>query len=63
MPQSTPARPAGPTDALALLAILIGARRAGDRLLEVAARRTLENEHQIKVRFLMPSGQEAAPCA
>ncbi len=37
------------TDPPTLLAILIGARRAGDRTLEAVVRRQLENEHRIKV--------------
>lgn len=34
-----------------LVAILIAARRTGDRLLEMVARRELEERHQIKIRF------------
>jgi hypothetical protein len=34
-----------------LLAILIAARRTGDRLLETVARRELEQRHRIKIRF------------
>jgi hypothetical protein len=34
-----------------LLAILIAARRTGDRLLETVARRELEERHKIKIRF------------
>jgi hypothetical protein len=34
-----------------LVAILIAARRTGDRLLETVARRELEQRHRIKIRF------------
>jgi hypothetical protein len=34
-----------------LVAILIAARRTGDRLLETVARRELEERHRIKIRF------------
>jgi hypothetical protein len=34
-----------------LLAILVAARRAGDRLLETIARRELQQRHRIKVRI------------
>ncbi len=34
-----------------LLAILIAARRTGDRLLETVARRELDVRHKIKIRF------------
>ncbi len=34
-----------------LVAILIAARRTGDRLLETVARRELEERHKIKIRF------------
>ena len=34
-----------------LLAILIAARRTGDRLLETVARRELEERYQIKISF------------
>ena len=34
-----------------LVAILIAARRTGDRLLERVARRELEQRHGIKIRF------------
>ncbi len=34
-----------------LLAILIAARRTGDRLLETVARRQLEERHRITVQF------------
>jgi hypothetical protein len=38
-------------DAPVLVAILIAARQAGDRLLETVARRELEERHRIKIRF------------
>ena len=38
-------------DAPVLVAILIAARRTGDRLLETVARRELEQRHRIKIRF------------
>jgi hypothetical protein len=34
-----------------LVAILIAARRTGDRLLEIVARRELEQRHHIKIQF------------
>jgi hypothetical protein len=34
-----------------LVAILIAARRTGDRLLEAVARRELEQRHRIKISF------------
>ena len=34
-----------------LVAILIAARKTGDRLLEAVARRELEAQHRIKIRF------------
>jgi hypothetical protein len=43
-----------------LLAILIAARRTGDRLLESIARRELEQAHRIAVRF-MREREEACP--
>jgi hypothetical protein len=39
-------------DAPILLAILIAARRTGDRLLETVARRELMERHGVKVRFM-----------
>jgi len=39
------------SDPLVLVAILIAARRAGDRLLETVARRELEQRHGIRIRF------------
>ena len=41
----------GPNDPPILLAILIAARRTGDRLLEKVVRRELEDRHKIKVHF------------
>lgn len=38
-------------DAPILLAILIAARRTGDRLLETIARRELEEQHGITIQF------------
>jgi hypothetical protein len=49
-----------PADPPILLAILIAARRTGDRLLETVARRELEERHKIKVRFAR--NPEAQPC-
>jgi hypothetical protein len=43
-----------------LVAILIAARRTGDRLLEMVARRELEQRHRIKVRF--GREPEVKPC-
>jgi hypothetical protein len=43
-----------------LLAILVAARRAGDRLLERVARRELEERHRIKIQ--MARGPEIQPC-
>jgi hypothetical protein len=43
-----------------LLAILIAARRTGDRLLETVARRELEQRHRIKIRFAREP--EGKPC-
>lgn len=40
-----------PADPPVLVAILIAARRTGDRLLETVARRELEERHRIKIRF------------
>jgi hypothetical protein len=63
MPRTTPRDDAAkPTDPPTLLAILIGARRVGDRMLETIIRRELESEHRIKVCFLAEQ-KEAAPCA
>jgi hypothetical protein len=39
------------TDPPVLLAIVIAARRTGNRLLERVARRELEERHQIRVQF------------
>lgn len=39
------------TDAPVLLAMLIAARRTGNRLLEIVARRELAEQHNIKIRF------------
>jgi hypothetical protein len=44
-----------------LLAILIAARRTGDRLLETVARRELEERHRIKISFTRES--EVEPCS
>jgi hypothetical protein len=43
-----------------LVAILIAARRTGDRLLETVARRELEQRHRIKIRFT--HDPEVKPC-
>jgi hypothetical protein len=43
-----------------LVAILIAARRTGDRLLETVARRELEQRHRIKIRFARDP--EVKPC-
>jgi hypothetical protein len=43
-----------------LVAILIAARRTGDRLLETVARRELEQRHRITIRF--GRDPEAKPC-
>jgi hypothetical protein len=43
-----------------LLAILIAARRVGDRRLERVARRELADKHKIKVQ--MARGPEESPC-
>jgi hypothetical protein len=43
-----------------LVAILIAARRTGDRLLETVARRELEQRHRIKIRFTRDP--EVQPC-
>jgi hypothetical protein len=40
-----------PRDPPILLAILIAARKTGDRLLETVARRELDEKHRIKIRF------------
>jgi hypothetical protein len=40
------------TDPPILVAILIAARRTGDRLLETVIRRELEEKHRIKITFL-----------
>jgi hypothetical protein len=48
------------TDAPVLLAILIAARRTGDRLLESVARRELQERHRIKIQFGRPEGQTYA---
>jgi hypothetical protein len=39
------------TDPPTLVAILIAARRTGDRVLESFARRELEDVHRIRIRF------------
>ena len=44
-----------------LLAILIAARRTGDRLLQTVARRELEERHRITIRFARE--MEAEPCS
>jgi hypothetical protein len=64
MPRPAPENdPGKATDPPTLLAILIGARRSGDRALENVTRRALENNHRIKVRFLVgDKSREAAPC-
>ncbi len=55
-----------PTDPPALLAILIAARRTGNRILEDVARHELETSHNIKIRFarkkrdVVPSGSIAS---
>jgi hypothetical protein len=55
--------PAKDTDPPTLLAILIGARRMGDRALERVVRRSLEKNHGIKVQFSGTSQRkEAPPC-
>jgi hypothetical protein len=55
--------PTRATDPPTLLAILIGARRTGDHVLERVVRRALETDHRIKVIFLGASERrEAAPC-
>ncbi len=41
-----------------LLAILIAARRTGDRLLETVARRELEDRHRIRIQFARDSARE-----
>jgi hypothetical protein len=48
------------TDPPVLLAILIAARRTGDRLLQTIARRELEQRHRITVRFSREEGQPDA---
>ena len=48
------------TDPPILLAILIAARRTGNRLLETVARRELEERHKIKICFARE--REAQPC-
>lgn len=50
----------GTADPPVLIAILIAARRTGDRLLETVARRELEQRHGIKIRFGRDS--EVTPC-
>lgn len=47
-------------DAPILVAILIAARRTGDRLLETVARRELEQRHRILIRFARD--REVSPC-
>jgi hypothetical protein len=47
-------------DPSVLVAILIAARRTGDRLLETVARRELAQRHRIKIRFAR--GPEVKPC-
>jgi hypothetical protein len=47
-------------DAPVLVAILIAARRTGDRLLEAVARRELAQRHRIEVRFARDA--EVQPC-
>jgi len=51
MADSTPSKTLDTADPPILLAILIAARRTGDRLLETVARRQLEERHKIKVQF------------
>jgi hypothetical protein len=50
----------GPDNPPLLLAILIAARRSGDRRLESLARRELEQRHRIKVSFASEKG--VTPC-
>jgi hypothetical protein len=49
------------TDPSVLLAILISARRTGDRLLETVARRELEQRHKIKIQFARSKGGKPCP--
>ena len=61
MADSTPnSEHLGTTDPPVLLAILIAARRAGNRLLETVARRELEQRHRIKISF--GRNPEVTPC-
>ncbi len=46
------------TDPAALVAIIIAARRSGDRELERAAKRELRDEHGIALRFVQPARPE-----
>lgn len=44
-----------------LVAILIAARRTGDRLLETVARRELEQRHRIKISFARDTEVKTCP--
>jgi hypothetical protein len=48
------------TDPPALVALVVAARRTGDRLRERIARRELETRHGIRVRFA--NDREVPPC-
>jgi len=54
MHDKTP-KPLDPSEAPILVAIMIAARRTGNRLLEQVARDELETKHRVKLRFLRDS--------